>query len=65
MRWIVGGEAALGAAASPSQMGRFETPPVPVGLREEATGAATAIVMRFRAASSAKISPREMDRTNS
>jgi hypothetical protein len=26
MRWIVGGNAALGAAASPSQMGRFETP---------------------------------------
>ena len=25
MRWIVGGKAALGAAASPSQMGRFET----------------------------------------
>ena len=25
MRWIVGGNAALGAAASPSQMGRFET----------------------------------------
>jgi len=25
MRWIVGGRAALGAAASPSQMGRFET----------------------------------------
>jgi len=24
MRWIVGGKAALGAAASPSQMGRFE-----------------------------------------
>ena len=27
MRWIVGGKAALSAAASPSQMGRFETPP--------------------------------------
>src|SRR3981189_1847846 len=25
MRWIVGGKAASGAAASPSQMGRFET----------------------------------------
>jgi hypothetical protein len=25
MRWIVGGKAALGGAASPSQMGRFET----------------------------------------
>ena len=25
MRWIVGGKAAVGAAASPSQMGRFET----------------------------------------
>jgi hypothetical protein len=25
MRWIVGGRAALGRAASPSQMGRFET----------------------------------------
>src|SRR3954462_14259771 len=25
MRWIVGGRAASGAAASPSQMGRFET----------------------------------------
>ena len=25
MRWIVGGKAALGRAASPSQMGRFET----------------------------------------
>jgi hypothetical protein len=25
MRWIVGGKAALGAAASPNQMGRFET----------------------------------------
>ena len=25
MRWVVGGKAALGAAASPSQMGRFET----------------------------------------
>ena len=25
MRWIVGGKAALGAAASPRQMGRFET----------------------------------------
>ena len=25
MRWIVGGKTALGAAASPSQMGRFET----------------------------------------
>src|SRR5881396_427739 len=25
MRWIVGGKAALSAAASPSQMGRFET----------------------------------------
>jgi hypothetical protein len=25
IRWIVGGKAALGAAASPSQMGRFET----------------------------------------
>jgi len=25
MRWIVGGKAAFGAAASPSQMGRFET----------------------------------------
>jgi Transposase DDE domain group 1 len=25
MRWIVGGKAALGCAASPSQMGRFET----------------------------------------
>ena len=25
MRWIVGGEAAQGCAASPSQMGRFET----------------------------------------
>jgi hypothetical protein len=25
MRWIVGGKAALNAAASPSQMGRFET----------------------------------------
>jgi hypothetical protein len=25
MRWIVGGKAALGSAASPSQMGRFET----------------------------------------
>src|SRR5437588_10498065 len=25
MRWIVGGKAALGATASPSQMGRFET----------------------------------------
>jgi hypothetical protein len=25
MRWIVGGKAAAGAAASPSQMGRFET----------------------------------------
>ena len=25
MRWIVGGKAAWGAAASPSQMGRFET----------------------------------------
>src|SRR5580692_78193 len=25
MRWIVGGKAATGAAASPSQMGRFET----------------------------------------
>lgn len=25
MRWIVGGKAALGQAASPSQMGRFET----------------------------------------
>ena len=25
MRWIVGGEASLGCAASPSQMGRFET----------------------------------------
>ena len=25
MCWIVGGKAALGAAASPSQMGRFET----------------------------------------
>ena len=25
MRWIVGGNAALGAAASPSQIGRFET----------------------------------------
>jgi hypothetical protein len=25
MRWIVGGGAASGAAASPSQMGRFET----------------------------------------
>lgn len=25
MRWIIGGKAALGAAASPSQMGRFET----------------------------------------
>src|SRR5438046_4643045 len=25
MRWIVGGKAALGAAASPSQMGRFKT----------------------------------------
>jgi hypothetical protein len=25
MRWIVGGKSALGAAASPSQMGRFET----------------------------------------
>jgi hypothetical protein len=25
MRWIVGGRAAAGAAASPSQMGRFET----------------------------------------
>ena len=24
MRWIVGGKAAAGAAASPSQMGRFE-----------------------------------------
>src|SRR3974377_711015 len=26
MRWIVGGRAAQGGAASPSQMGRFETP---------------------------------------
>ena len=26
MRWIVGGKAAQGSAASPSQMGRFETP---------------------------------------
>ena len=25
MRWVVGGKAASGAAASPSQMGRFET----------------------------------------
>src|SRR5271170_6629357 len=25
MRWIVGGKAALGRGASPSQMGRFET----------------------------------------
>ena len=25
MRWIVGGKAAQGSAASPSQMGRFET----------------------------------------
>jgi hypothetical protein len=25
MRWIVGGKAAAGAAASPSQMGRFKT----------------------------------------
>ena len=25
MRWIVGGKAALGAAASPTQIGRFET----------------------------------------
>src|ERR1700737_3854567 len=25
MRWIVGGKAGVGAAASPSQMGRFET----------------------------------------
>jgi hypothetical protein len=25
MRWIVGGKAARGCAASPSQMGRFET----------------------------------------
>ena len=25
MRWIVGGKAAYGSAASPSQMGRFET----------------------------------------
>ena len=25
MRWIVGGKVASGAAASPSQMGRFET----------------------------------------
>jgi hypothetical protein len=25
MRWIVGGKAAQGCAASPSQMGRFET----------------------------------------
>jgi len=25
MRWIVGGRAAQGRAASPSQMGRFET----------------------------------------
>jgi hypothetical protein len=25
MRWIVGGKAAHGSAASPSQMGRFET----------------------------------------
>jgi hypothetical protein len=25
MRWIVGGDAAHGSAASPSQMGRFET----------------------------------------
>lgn len=25
MRWVVGGKAAHGCAASPSQMGRFET----------------------------------------
>src|ERR1700746_59689 len=39
MRWIVGGKAAQGCAASPSQMGRFETqwlpapphPPAPAG----------------------------------
>jgi len=39
MRWIVGGEAVLGAAASPSQMGRFERGPlVPPGLDQPFTG---------------------------
>src|SRR5262249_57030697 len=30
MRWIVGGKAAQGCAASPSQMGRFETQWLPI-----------------------------------
>jgi hypothetical protein len=33
MRWIVGGKAARGCAASPSRMGRFETQPIAALIR--------------------------------
>jgi Transposase DDE domain group 1 len=38
MRWIVGGKAAHGCAASPSQMGRFETQSLAAGKNLSALG---------------------------
>ena len=59
MRWIVGGKAAQGSAASPSQMGRFETqwlaadknrPPLPIFQDNGSTAFMTAV--RQKASSS-------------
>jgi hypothetical protein len=47
MRWIVGGKAVHGAAASPSQMGRFETKWLATGKTLPANGS-TAFVRAVR-----------------
>src|SRR5919106_130607 len=63
MRWIVGGKAASGAAASPSQMGRFEARCVPATSTAPTVGRTCsirswpAIGARSRASTSAPTQP--------